>query len=300
MEFRQVVYFVEVAKREHVSEAAEELHVAQSAISRQIANLELELGVALFEREGRNVKLTPIGRLFLPHAEAVLKTVNHAKQQIEEFLDPERGTVKIGFPSSLASHTMATVISSFKEEHPNVKFHLRQGSYAFLIEAVKKREIDIAFIGPVPTEERELNGDILFMESFSVLLPFQHPLANRDQLVLNELKNDLFVTFPKGYILHNIVMNACKQAGFHPIISSEGEDLDAIKGLVSAGMGVTLLPENTLHDSTPRYTVKVPISMPEVKRNVGVIYSNRHEMAPSVRSFYEFVKQFFAVLQSYQ
>jgi len=300
VEFRQLKYFVEVAKREHVSEAAELLHVAQSAISRQIANLEDELGVELFEREGRNVRLTPAGRYFLPHAEAILRTVDYAKQQMEEYLDPERGTVKIGFPTSLASHTMPMVISAFKAEHPNVKFHLRQGSYKFLIEAVKKRDVDLAFLGPIPTEEKEIRGDILFIESFSVLLPLHHRLANRASIALNELREEPFVMFPEGYVLHKIVRDACKQAGFSPIISSEGEDLDAIKGLVSAGIGITLLPENTFYDTMPRFTVKIPIEMPEVKRNVGIILSNQHELAPSVKVFYEFVKRFFSMLEKYR
>ncbi|MDE8565044.1 LysR family transcriptional regulator [Anoxybacillus rupiensis] len=300
MELRQLKYFVEVAKREHVSETAEVLHVAQSAISRQIANLEAELGVQLFERDGRNVRLTPVGRYFLPHAETVLRAVDHAKQQIDEYLDPEQGTIKIGFPSSLASHTMPMVISAFKERHPNVKFHLRQGSYRFLIEAVKKREIDLAFLGPVPPEEKGIKKEILFIESFAVLLPQNHRFAKKESLLLNELRHEPFVTFPAGYILHKIVLDACKQAGFSPIISSEGEDLDAIKGLVSAGIGVTLLPENTFYDTMPRFTVKIPISMPDVKRNVGIILSDYHEPAPSVKVFYEFVKQFFSVLERYK
>jgi len=300
MELRQLKYFVEVAKREHVSEAADILHVAQSAISRQIANLEAELGVYLFEREGRNVKLTPIGRHFLPHAETVLRAVDYAKQQIDEYLDPERGTIKIGFPSSLASHTMPMVISAFKEEHPNVKFQLRQGSYKYLIEAVKRREIDLAFLGPVPTDEKQIKGEILFIESFAALLPLNHRLAKRESIVLNELRHEPFITFPEGYILHQIVIDACKQAGFSPIISSEGEDLDAIKGLVSAGIGVTLLPENTFYDTMPRFTVKIPIKIPEIKRNVGIIISDHHELAPAVSVFYEFVKQFFSMLQGYR
>ncbi|ASS91842.1 MAG: LysR family transcriptional regulator [Bacillaceae bacterium] len=300
MELRQLIYFWEVAKREHVSEAAEALHVAQSAISRQIANLEAELGVELFEREGRNVKLTPIGRHFLPHVETALKAIEHAKQQIEEFLDPERGTVKIGFPTSLASHTMPTVISAFKAKHPNVSFHLRQGSYKYLIEAVKKREIDLAFLGPIPTDDNDVKGDILFTESFAALLPHNHPLAHKKSLVLTELRNEPFVTFPEGYILHKIVHEACQQAGFSPIISSEGEDLDAIKGLVSAEIGVTLLPESTFYETMPRFTVKIPIEMPRVSRNVGIIISKNYELAPSVKVFYQFAKEFFSVLEKYQ
>src|SRR5690625_617738 len=105
MELRQIIYFIEVAKREHVTDAANALHVAQSAISRQIFNLEAELGVDLFIREGRNVRLTPIGRIFLDHMEEAIQVINHAKQVVEEYTDPQRGTVRVGFPSSLASRS---------------------------------------------------------------------------------------------------------------------------------------------------------------------------------------------------
>jgi LysR family transcriptional activator of glutamate synthase operon len=300
MELRQLRYFMEVAKREHVSDAAVHLHVAQSAISRQIANLEAELGVSLFEREGRNVKLTPIGKLFLTHTESALKAIDYAKQQIDEYLDPERGTIKIGFPTSLASHLLPTVISGFKDRHPNVAFHLRQGSYKFLIDAVKSRDIDLAFLGPMPTGDPDIEGHILFTENISALIPTNHPLASRKSVRLGDLRNDAFVLFPEGFILRKMVVDACKQAGFSPNISSEGEDLDAIKGLVSAGMGVTLLPESTFYETTPRFTVKVPIDIPKVKRTVGIIIPKKRELAPSEKLFYQYVKDFFSVLERYQ
>lgn len=300
MELRQLHYFMEVAEREHVSEAAQYLHVAQSAISRQIANLESELGVTLFEREGRNVKLTPVGKIFLTHTRTAIKAIDYAKKQIDEYLDPERGSIKIGFPTSLASHLLPTVISAFKEKYPNVAFHLRQGSYKFLIESVINREIDLAFLGPVPLNIPEVEGTILFSESISALLPISHPLSTKKSILLNELRNDEFVLFPKGYILQNIVVEACKQAGFIPTISSEGEDLDAIKGLVSAGIGVTLLPDSTFHEAIPRFTVKIPIELPIVRRTVGIIISNKRELAPSEKVFYKFVKEFFSMLEQYQ
>lgn len=300
MELRQLRYFREVAIREHVSEAAQYLLIAQSAVSRQIANLEDELGVKLFEKDGRNVKLTPVGKLFLKHTETALKSIDYAIQQIDEYLDPERGTIKIGFPTSLANHLLPTVISAFKERYANVAFQLRQGSYRFLIDAVKNREIDLAFLGPVPTNDNDIEGHILFTESIAALIPVTHPLAGQSSLLLNDLRNDEFVLFPEGMILHRIVIDSCKLAGFTPNISSVGEDLDAIKGLVSAGMGVTLLPESTFYESTPRFTVKIPIAIPEVRRTVGIIVPTKRELAPSEKVFYEFVKDFFYQLERYK
>ncbi|MCT2536358.1 LysR family transcriptional regulator [Aquibacillus koreensis] len=300
MELRQLRYFMEVAEREHVSEAAAALHVAQSAISRQIANLEAELGVSLFEREGRNVKLTHIGKVFLAHTKTAMKAIDHAKKQIDEYIDPERGTIKIGFPTSLASNLLPTVVSEFKKKHPKIGFQLRQGSYNFLIESVVNREIDVAFLGPVPTDHSEIKGDILFTENLNALIPSSHPLAEKESLNLRELRNEPFVLFPEGFILHKLVIDGCKQAGYRPNVTSEGEDLDAIKGLVAAGIGMTLLPDSAFSETKSLYTKKVPIHSPEIRRTVGIIIPKHRNLAPSEKVFYNFVKDFFSMLQQFQ
>lgn len=300
LELRQLRYFVEVAEREHISEAAEHLRVAQSAISRQIANLEEELGAPLFERVGRNVKLTPIGKTFLEHTIVALKAIDFAAKQVEEYLDPAKGTIKVGFPTSLASYVLPTIISAFKKEYPNVSFHLRQGSYKYLIEAVKNRELNLALLGPLPKKDEALNTTVLFSENIHALLPANHLLAKRDSINLIELRHDHFVMFPDGYILHKVAMDACKSVGFVPKITSEGEDMDALKGLVAAGIGVSLLPESSLYDSTPRMTVRVPIANPSIRRNVGIITPTTRVLAPSEEIFLEFVSQFYSRVSGFQ
>lgn len=300
MELRQLRYFVEVAEREHISEAAEHLHVAQSAISRQIANLEEELGTPLFERIGRNVKLTPIGKTFLEHTITALKAIDFAAKQVEEYLDPAKGVIKIGFPTSLASYVLPTVISAFKKEYPDVSFQLRQGSYKFLIEAVKNRELNLAFLGPLPPKDETIETHVLFSENIHALLPANHRLAKESSLHLKDLREEEFVFFPEGYILNQLANDACRAAGFVPKVSSEGEDMDALKGLVAAGIGCTLLPESSLYDSTPRLTVKVPIHSPAIRRTVGIITPINRELAPSEQVFLMFVKEFYSRLTQFQ
>ena len=300
LELRQLRYFVEVAEREHISEAAEHLHVAQSAISRQIANLEEELGTPLFERIGRNVKLTPIGKIFLEHTITALGAIDFAAKQVEEYLDPAKGTIKIGFPTSLASYVLPTVISAFKKQYPDVSFHLRQGSYKYLIEAVKSRELNLAFLGPLPSKDEAIEPTILFSENIHALLPANHRLAKQPHINLIELREEQFVLFPDGYVLRKVAIDACRSAGFVPNVTSEGEDMDALKGLVAAGIGVTLLPESSLYDSTPRLTVKVPIGTPAIRRTVGLISPTNRDLAPSEQVFIQFVKEFFARLTQFQ
>jgi LysR family transcriptional activator of glutamate synthase operon len=296
MELRQLLYFIEVAKQEHVSFAAETLHIAQSAVSRQIGNLEKELGIQLFEREGRNIKLTYIGRLFFEKAVLAVNAIDDATQIISEYLDPEQGTIRVGFPSSLASNTLPSIITAFKKEHPDVRFHLRQGSYKFLTEGIKKREIDLAFIGPIPPQDPDIHSDILFMEEFVALLPETHHLADHENLSLHQLAKESFVLFPEGFVLRKIVEDACFQSGYRPNIPFEGEDLDAIKGLVSSGMGVTLLPEITLYENVPNGTLIKKISHPKVRRTVGILSPMHRELSPSEKLFYDFVNRYFSIL----
>lgn len=300
MELRQIKYFIEVAKREHVTEAAYRLHVAQSAVSRQISNLEEELGVSLFIREGRNVKLTPIGEMFLKHMEQAVKLIDDATSEVEEFLDPEKGTIRIGFPSSLAGYTLPTTISAFRERYPNVKFHLNQGSYAYLIEGVIKGEFNMALMGPVPKKEKKITGKTLFTENIVALLPESHPLASKRVLKLSDLRDEPFIVFPQGFILRKIIVDACAQLGFEPMVAFEGEDIDAIKGLVSAGLGITLIPEITLIDSLPRSTVKIAVTEPNVSRTVGVIIPAERSLLPTEKLFYEFLSEFFGMLDRFQ
>jgi len=300
LELRQIKYFIEVAKREHVTEAATALHVAQSAVSRQIFNLEAELGVDLFIREGRTVRLTPVGRIFLEHMEQAMNVIDDATQVVEEYTDPDRGTIHVGFPSSLSTYILPTVISAFHEQYPQVKFKLNQGSYHALKEEVIKGTINMALLGPIPSDKKKLKGTILFTENIIALLPTSHPLAKEEFLTLSQLQNDEFILFPDGYILREIIVEGCQQLGFHPKVAFEGEDIDAIKGLVSAGLGVSLVPEITLVDNLPRASVKIPIIEPNINRTVGVIIPTERQLLPTEKLFYEFLKNFFARLEKFQ
>ncbi len=284
---------------EHVSDAAAELHVAQSAVSRQISNLEQELGVDLFFREGRNIRLTPVGRIYLEHVKIAIIELDKAKQEVYEYLNPETGTIRLGFPTSLAAKTLPSVISAFRKDHPQIGFQLRQGTVHELTNAVVQGHIDLAFVSPVPGQQKDLKGHIFFTEKVLALLPQSHPLSDQSQLRLGQLRHDPFVVFRNGYILRDLIMRSCQQVGFSPRIAFEGEDVDTIKGLVSAGLGVSMLPEITLHDIQDRETVSIELIEPNVTRTVGIIIPKNRELAPSEKLFFEFLKDFYDTLNRF-
>jgi LysR family transcriptional activator of glutamate synthase operon len=293
MELRQIKYFIEVARREHLTQAAEKLHVAQSAISRQISNLEEELNVQLFIRKGRNVKLTPIGQVFLKRVESAMEEIDKAIMEVRDFLDPEIGEIRIGFPHSLAAHMLPTVIAAFRHEHPNVRFQLHQGTVNNLIEELLKGEIDLAFVSPVPIDHPEIVGHILFSEEMMAILPPTHPLADNTSIRLKQLEKDNFVMFRTGFTLRRIVEEACEEAGFKPTIAFEGEETDTIRGLVAAGLGVGLLPEVSLTAIGPIKTANVRLIEPYVTRSVGFVTSRTRKLTPSEEVFRLFLRDFY-------
>lgn len=293
MELRQLHYFIKVAQKQHVTQASEELHVAQSAVSRQIHQLEQELGVALFVQKGRNLQLTPVGKLFLDRVEGVLTDLERAVQEIHEFLDPELGEVRIGFPHSLGISLLPTVVAEFRKQHPKVKFRLRQGTYSSLIRDLTGGEIDLSFISPLPEAHDLVTGDLLLSEELYAVVPRQHPLADSGSIRLSQLKHDPFVMFSDAYSLRSIVLEACKTAGFSPQIGFEGEETDTIRGLVAAGLGVGLLPEMALTEVSPLEPAKLRVVDPPVTRTIGLIRRKEEKLTPVAELFRCFLLRYF-------
>ncbi|ACT00795.1 LysR family transcriptional regulator [Paenibacillus sp. JDR-2] len=300
MELRQLYYFVKVAKKEHVTQAAEELHVAQSAVSRQIHQLEEELGVKLFLQKGRNLQLTPVGQLFLKRAEVILDDLERAVVEIHEFMDPEKGEIRLGFPHSLGVSVVPQVVAAFRKLHPNVKFRFRQGMYPSLIRDMVKGEIDLAFISPFPDEHEQVCGEVLLTEELFAILPPSHPLAGEQEIDLIQLKEDTFVMFSEGYSLRPIVWEACQEAGFTPKIGFEGEETETIRGLVAAGMGVSLLPEMALYHAGVLQSAKVRVRTPNVTRNIGIIHRSNEKMPLVAKVFHGFLLRYFNELEGKQ
>ncbi|MEO3944194.1 LysR family transcriptional regulator [Gorillibacterium sp. CAU 1737] len=298
MELRQLHYFLKVAQKQHVTQASEELHIAQSAVSRQIHQLEEELGVSLFVQRGRNLQLTSAGKLFLGRVEGILSELDRAVREVQEFLDPAKGEIRLGFPHSLGISLLPAVVAGFRRIHPEVKFRFRQGTYTSLIRDVIEREIDLAFISPVPMEHEKVTGELLLTEELYAILPPGHPLAQKSEIRLEELAKEPFVLFREAYSLRSIVLEACERAGFSPHIEFEGEETDTIRGLVAAGMGVSLLPEMALVETTALQPVKLKLTEPTVTRTVGMIRRSREALPPVAEGFRQYLLDYFRLSES--
>jgi LysR family transcriptional activator of glutamate synthase operon len=294
VELRQLQYFVEVARKEHVTHAAEELHVAQSAVSRQIHQLEDELGVALFLPKGRNLQLTPVGRLFFSRVEDILHNLERAVREVKEFADPDAGEIRLAFPHSLGVNIVPWIVSEFRKEHPNVRFRFKQGKFDSLIDMVRLGDVDLALVSPLPDNHDEIEGELLLTEELYAILPPGHLLSDYEAIRLEQLKNDRFVLFSEGYSLRSIVWQACEKAGFQPKVEFEGEETDTIRGLVAAGMGVSLLPEMALKYASPALRpIMVKVHEPKVTRTIGLIRRKRERLTLVAEVFQRFMVHYF-------
>jgi LysR family transcriptional regulator, transcription activator of glutamate synthase operon len=298
VELRQLQYFIKVARKEHVTQAAEELHVAQSAVSRQIHQLEQELGVHLFVQKGRNLHLTTAGRLFLQRVEAIFADLEKAIQETQELLDPQAGEIRIGFPHSLGISLIPSVVAEFRKENPNVRFRLKQGTYNQLMKDILEGEVDIAFISPFPEGHELLHGVVLLEEEVYAIVPPGHPLAEYEEIRMDQLKDESFVMLSEQYSMRSIIMNACHKAGFTPKIGFEGEETDTIRGLVAAGMGVSLLPEMALVEVSPLMPIKVRVTDPKVTRSVGLIKRRGEKLPLVAEKFHCFLRKHFGQEES--
>ena len=295
MELRQLHYFMKVAQKQHVTQASEELHIAQSAVSRQIHQLEEELGVSLFIQRGRNVQLTPVGQLFCERVQAIIQDLDNAVYEVRQLVDPEYGEIRIGFPHSLGIHVIPSVVAAFRKCYPNVRFKFKQGMFSTLMKDVLCTEVDLAFISPFPQNQQHVSGHIVLTEELVAILPISHPLAGHSSITLAQLREDEFILFREGYSLRSIVWDACLDAGFTPSIAFEGEETDAIRGLVAAGMGVSLLPEMAMAYVQSLDIVKVKITQPRITRTIGLIH-RAHEKLPVVaETFRSFLLSYFEV-----
>ncbi|MBC2091507.1 LysR family transcriptional regulator [Listeria welshimeri] len=294
MELRQLKYFMEVARVEHMTKASENLHVAQSAVSRQITKLEEELGVPLFDRVGRNMQLTSVGQDFLNQAAIALNELQKAEALVTEYTDPTQGTVRVGLPNSLSTKVLPSVISTFREKYPQITYQFMEGTNEELTEMLVNGVLDITFLSPVPESNEQIEAIRFFDEKLKLIVPTSHPLAENFNVSLKELANEKFVLYPEDFDLYKIVTKAANKKGFEPQIAFQSRDFYTIQGLVGAGLGISILPEMILDGAIFKETKSIVLRDKELRRSVGIITTKKRNLSPSENLFRSFIISFFS------
>jgi DNA-binding transcriptional LysR family regulator len=247
MELRHLRYFVAVAEQESFSRAAQTLHVSQSAISEQIADLEREVGIQLLDRGARKTLLTQSGMVFLQHARRVLEEANNALVQTQRAERGEVGTLRIGFFAGSVGEGFPVLVRSFRKAHPHVELSLMEMTPVEQWGALEDGRIDLGFTRiPEPQFRREIRYETLRLDPIVAILPRDHPRAGVKRLDLKDLANDPFVISARDIspAVYDKVTDLCADAGFAPNIASVSSVWSSVILMVQSGEGVALLPLN--------------------------------------------------------
>ena len=280
-------HFVAVARSEHMTRAGQALGVPQPTLSRSIARLEEQLGVSLFLRQGRTVRLSRAGRVLLQHVERGLAELETGLRAAIGDVSPESGSVALGFLHTLGSSVVPRLIKTFRDQHPGIRFELVQGSHDLLLSRLRDGGLDLCLTSPLPEDEPGLTTQAMQDQELLLVVPHEHAFAGRGTVRLAEAAAEPFVGLERGYGLRRITDGWCRQAGFVPQLAFTGEEIDTVRGLVAAGLGVALLPP---HDGAPAPdTVELTVTQPHPTRRIGLVWlDGRAEPAP-VRAFRRFV-----------
>ncbi|HJV46661.1 MAG TPA: LysR family transcriptional regulator [Bacillota bacterium] len=295
MEWQQLEYFQTLARLQHVTQAAESLSLSQPALSRSIARLEEELGVPLFNRQGRTIVLNRYGQLFLKRVNRMLIEFNMGKQELNDLVHPEYGEVALGFLHTMGTSLIPDLIGTFRVHSPMTRFQLTQNHSYSLLEHLNAGELDLCLIAE-PTETKiPIQWIPLWSEELFAILPPEHPLASAESIMLEEIANESFIFLKKGYALRDTTDRLFQQVGIHPKITFEGEEVATAAGLVAAGLGVSLLPDVGLDKSKIAY---IHVRHPKCQRVIGMALVKERFLSPAAMRFKQFVMSHFGRMDS--
>ena len=242
MELRHLRYFLAIGEEEHYGRAARRLHVAQPALSRQIQNLEEEIGFKVFDRLPRGVKISAAGRLFLEDARRILRQVEEATERAQRVARGQSGTLRVGFTENASWHgVVPDSFRRFRERTPDGELQLSPMASLEQLEAVRADQLDAGFIYNVTKSDRELDQIQVAMHGVALGVPEGHPLSKLAKVRLRDLVDLPFILFPRreSPAFYDRLMNECYRGGLKsPRVVQEARNEATILSLVSHGMGV--------------------------------------------------------------
>jgi DNA-binding transcriptional LysR family regulator len=242
MEIRHLRYFLAVAEELHFGRAAARLHIAQPPLSKQIQQLEQEIGIQLFKRSKRSVELTNAGRIFQREALGILKSLENAVKKAKLTGWGDAGWLSIGFIASSTYDVLPIILKEFRKRHPAVELVLQEIQSSEQNQALREGRIHVSF-ARFPKTESGLVFETVYSEQLVAALPQSHRLNKKTALRLSDLANEPFILQPHPPSPHaDNTMQIFANAGFTPQIVQTVEEIHTALGLVAAGIGITLLP----------------------------------------------------------
>ncbi|MBP3084012.1 LysR family transcriptional regulator [Mycolicibacterium fortuitum] len=283
MELRQLEYFVAVAEEANFTRAAQRVHVAQPAVSAQIARLERELGQPLLDRSRREVRLTAAGAAMLPYARAALDAVRHAKTAVDELIQLVRGSVTVG---TVTAHDfdMAGLLAQFHAAHPLVDITLAADESDALLDCLHSGRFDAAIVSVGTELPAGLTAEVVTDQRIVAAVAADHPWHRRRAVALRDLVDHPVIALPRGAGIRHQFDEACRAAGVAVRVAFEASTPNALADLAERGLGVAVLPESVAVNRTALHPL--PIT-PELRGRLVFAWRAHGPMSPAARVLIE-------------
>jgi DNA-binding transcriptional LysR family regulator len=292
MELRHLRYFITVADELNFSRAAERLGITQPQLSQHIKALESGLGVQLLDRKQRPLQLTGTGQAFLEEAQSTLATLEQAVRKIQRIHQGEVGSLSVGFTSSMANDILPDILRTFRQEYPNISLILREANSGSQIQALRDRQIDLAFVYQTPSmrEIQNLEMALLSQQTLVAVLPQHHPLTTQSTIALMDLEHEEFVMPLRSVVsgLSEQIYALCDQAGFAPKVAQEAIFTMTILGLVAGEMGISILPCSVQNLQRKGVTYR-PIQEEAISNPLAIAWQQENS-SPILRQFIDVAK----------
>lgn len=288
MELDQLRSFLAVAQVRSFTRAANLVHLSQPAISRQIARLEKELGVPLFERYGRRVEATADGKLLLPLAKTIVARADDAARIIKEHAGMTASRVSLGSTGTVFAHLLSPILAPFIKAHPHVQLDLVEMEDALLEDAVLNGELDCAVITAWGSTRASVVH--LVAEEIYLVVPENHRLVDRPRVPLRELAEECIILPGHSLNISNLLTDACRQAGFEPRVRYRANYPELGKALMREGLGVALMPRTFLTPITLEELVVVRLEE-KLARDLNLVYSREHPLSAAGRALLAHVRE---------
>jgi len=286
MDIRQLTYFVKLAETGNFTRAAEQMHIAQPALSIAIKKLENQLELPLFHRNDRKVVLTHEGNVLLEHARLILQQMKDANIAMAELKGLEKGEVRLGLPSMLGSYFFPEILMGFKSQYPNLKLTIVEAGTQSIRKMLLNGELDLGIIHNAEVPDSLITEHLLTSQMVAVVSE-GHPLSHQQTITFKDFFQQELVMFKPGYFHREFIDEVCNQYLFSPKIAFETNLLPMILKIVRNDFAITALLEMvTEHE---KGLVPIPFNQP-IFLDIAIAWRKNGYLSVADRAFMEFVK----------
>lgn len=290
MELKQLRTFIEVARAGGFTQAAHTLHISQSAVSKQVAQLEHNLGTPLFDRLGSHVRLTASGNVVLQRANDMLRLQQELLSELDDLSHLARGELRLGLPLLGSDALFANLFAEYRRRYPNVQVQLLEGGSLVVEQAVLSGELELG--GSLTPKNPSFAYQPFCDEPLDALLPADHPLAEGASVRLEQLAETPFLLYQRSFVLNDRLLQACQQLGFTPKEGGRSGQSDFLVALVAAGQGVVLLPSVVARGLVRPGVVRLKLIAPQDLRwDIAFIWRDGAYLSRAAQAWLELLRE---------